>query len=927
MRRTSRSPRRDDSNAHLPPPPLVSPTSRPPLPWPLFSPSLSPSDDQSLPGPGPVSASLSPPLAGSDAPLLTPVDPALLRDELNDTPQPLLSMSTRLLKAHTPAATVNVGDSEGSESGEEDDEDPNSGGPTGRRVKYDDFTTIDWIHDSAVERARLRRLRARGASSPLALAWDASQAWVLVALVGIASGVIATFIALAEEWLGDHKSGYCADLWYLNRKFCCWMQDEESCSGWVSWSDSDTGGGWWTGYAVYVAMVVLFTFLSASLCARLAPYAAGSGIPEVKTILGGFIMRKFLGAWTLLIKIVGLPLATAAGLAIGKEGPFVHVSCAVGNILPRMFAKFRNNEAKKREILSAAAAAGIASAFGSPIGGVLFSLEEVSYYFPFKTMLRSFFAAMCAAVTLQVLNPYRTGKLVLFQVTYTTSWHAFELIPFVFIGVLGGLVGALFIRANLRVIAVRKWTWLRRHPVQEACVLALATGIVAYMNPYLRESADAVIGGLFRDCPAIASLATGGGILGTAGTGGMQWDTESPIVRHLCDRSAYTATAMTLAAAAVVKLALMVVTFGIRVPCGCFVPMMIIGAYCGRIVGMGVDAAQRTWPEASIFAACAGQGETGCVGVGPYALLGAAAFLTGITRMTVSLVVIMFEITGALSYVLPIMIAVMTSKFTADFVGGNESIYDALIRLNEYPFLCPKEEYSAGAPAGAVMTGAGDLVVFPAAGKTIVDVERILDESNVKGFPVVEREDNLQVLGYVSRSEVRYALEQARRRPDITDASQCIFTHDTALLHAAGIPIATGTIPTSHTTHGWTSGSTNNPLRSPAPSMSAGALGPFASFGSASTAGLTPYMRTAAGMPVLVDMVPWIDATPVNLVPRTPMEVVVELFKKVGLRYVLVTRNGELLGLITKKDVLRHLGRVSTHSVVDHDWLINRLVG
>lgn len=57
---------------------------------------------------------------------------------------------------------------------------------------------------------------------------------------------------------------------------------------------------------------------------------------------------------------------------------------------------------KRREILSAAAASGVAVAFGAPIGGVLFSLEEVSYYFPMKTMIRSYCCAMVAAIVLKV---------------------------------------------------------------------------------------------------------------------------------------------------------------------------------------------------------------------------------------------------------------------------------------------------------------------------------------------------------------------------------------------------------------------------------------------------------------------------------------------------------------------------------------------
>ena len=138
---------------------------------------------------------------------------------------------------------------------------------------------------------------------------------------------------------------------------------------------------------------------AAYLVGRISPYAAGSGIPEVKTILGGFVIRGFLGLWTLLTKYVGLILSVSSGLSLGKEGPLVHVACCCGNVFTRLFAKYRQNEGKRREVLSAAAAAGVAVAFGAPVGGVLFSLEEVSYYFPHKTMWRSFFCALTATVT------------------------------------------------------------------------------------------------------------------------------------------------------------------------------------------------------------------------------------------------------------------------------------------------------------------------------------------------------------------------------------------------------------------------------------------------------------------------------------------------------------------------------------------------
>ena len=86
-------------------------------------------------------------------------------------------------------------------------------------------------------------------------------------------------------------------------------------------------------------------------------------------------MKGFLSWQTLLIKSIGLPLAIASGLSVGKEGPSVHYAVCTGNVVSRFFSKYRNNAAKMREIMSACAAAGVAVAFGSPIGGVLFSLE------------------------------------------------------------------------------------------------------------------------------------------------------------------------------------------------------------------------------------------------------------------------------------------------------------------------------------------------------------------------------------------------------------------------------------------------------------------------------------------------------------------------------------------------------------------------
>jgi chloride channel 3/4/5 len=92
---------------------------------------------------------------------------------------------------------------------------------------------------------------------------------------------------------------------------------------------------------------------------------------------------------------------------------------------------------RTREILTASAAAGVAVAFGSPIGGVLFALEELSTTFSIYSMWRSFFCALVATSMIHIIDPFRTGKLVMFQVTYTRNWHFLEMFWCIVLGVFG----------------------------------------------------------------------------------------------------------------------------------------------------------------------------------------------------------------------------------------------------------------------------------------------------------------------------------------------------------------------------------------------------------------------------------------------------------------------------------------------------------
>ncbi|KKF97642.1 H(+)/Cl(-) exchange transporter 3 [Ceratocystis platani] len=200
--------------------------------------------------------------------------------------------------------------------------------------RYEDFTTIDWVQDAVREHAR-RQLRKQQLSGwrnnngkvgwkyRLYESYEAGQAWMVVTLIGMAIGMIAAIINIVSEWLSDIKIGHCKTAFYLNEEFCCWGEDN-GCDAWENWS-----GFALINYLIYTFMAVSFALASASLVQAYAPYAAGSGISEIKCIIAGFVMKGFLGFWTLFIKSVALPITIASVIMFELTG-------AVDYILPTM---------------------------------------------------------------------------------------------------------------------------------------------------------------------------------------------------------------------------------------------------------------------------------------------------------------------------------------------------------------------------------------------------------------------------------------------------------------------------------------------------------------------------------------------------------------------------------------------------------------
>ncbi|KAL8796383.1 MAG: hypothetical protein Q9195_001290 [Heterodermia aff. obscurata] len=752
------------------------------------------------------------------------------------------------------------------------------------RVWYDQFTSTDWVHDSIADAFRVRDLRSRKDFRGRLYAWfDGAQGWILVAIIGFITACIAYFVNVTETSFFDVKEGYCKGAWYFSKRKCCF--GVEKCAAWRTWGQSLKATGVEErriDFAAFVFFVVLFSLgtclltlttrteipsafsmttldenLGAgkkshtkdkdgySIKAGLSPTepepvpsppsimvyypAAGSGVAEVKVILSGFVVHGYLGVKTLVVKTLALILSVASGLSLGKEGPYVHIATCVGNIACRLFSKYNHNDGKRREILSAAAASGVGVAFGAPIGGVLFSLEEVSYYFPAKTLFRTFFCCIVASLSLKFLNPYGTGKIVIFEVRYATDWRFFEMLVFIFLGVLGGALGALFIKASgmwartfRRIPAIKRW------PILEVFLVALVTGLASFWNRYTKLAVTELLFELASPC----SKHDQSGLCPQSG------DEIMAIVRYLC-------------AAFFLKSFLTIITFGIKVPAGIYVPSMVVGGLLGRIFGHLVQYLTFAYPDAAIFSSCPSDGGLeACITPGVYALVAAGATMCGVTRLSVTLAVILFELTGSLDHVLPFSLSVLVAKWTADAIEPL-SIYDLLTDMNSYPLLDNKIRPIFTSDLGDItprfrihrIIDISDSALVPAQDLR-TKLELLHDAGELDGGLPILRHGVL--VGLIPAPDLEFALDKL----DDEEHSLCLMATNISWQHTEEDEERV-TDPT--------------------------------------------------------DLTPYIDPAPMALDANSPMDLVFQCFVKLGLRYICVLRDGQYSGMVHKKVFVKYI--------------------
>uniref|UniRef100_A0A8D0ARX3 Chloride voltage-gated channel 2 n=1 Tax=Sander lucioperca TaxID=283035 RepID=A0A8D0ARX3_SANLU len=502
--------------------------------------------------------------------------------------------------------------------------------------------------------------------------------------------------------------------------------------------------------------VVLITF-SAGFTQILAPQAVGSGIPEMKTILRGVVLKEYLTFKTFVAKVIGLTCALGSGMPLGKEGPFVHIASLCAALLSKfmsLFGGIYENESRNIEMLAAACAVGVGCCFAAPIGGVLFSIEVTSTFFAVRNYWRGFFAATFSAFIFRVLAVWNRDEetiTALFKTSFRLDFpfDLQELPAFAVIGIANGFGGALFVYLNRLIVqfmrkqkAINRFLMKKRllYPALVTLLISTLTfppGFGQFMAGKLTQK-ESLVTLLDNRTWAKQGIAEEFDYIGHSEA----W--KHPQVNVF----------VTLVLFIVMKFWMSALATTIPVPCGAFMPVFVIGAAFGRLVGESMAA----WFPDGIHT----DGTIYPIVPGGYAVVGAAA-LSGAVTHTVSTAVIVFELTGQISHILPVMIAVILANAVAQSL--QPSLYDSIIRIKKLPYL-PElgwghhEKYNIRVEDIMVRD-----VRYITLNCSYRDLHNVLLTGHLKTLALVESTESMILLGSIERAQLQALLSLQLGRP------------------------------------------------------------------------------------------------------------------------------------------------------------------
>ncbi|XP_038842683.1 chloride channel protein 2-like, partial [Salvelinus namaycush] len=485
--------------------------------------------------------------------------------------------------------------------------------------------------------------------------------------------------------------------------------------------------------------VVLITF-SAGFTQILAPQAVGSGIPEMKTILRGVVLKEYLTFKTFVAKVIGLTCALGSGMPLGKEGPFVHIASLCAALLSKfmsLFGGIYENESRNIEMLAAACAVGVGCCFAAPIGGVLFSIEVTSTFFAVRNYWRGFFAATFSAFIFRVLAVWNKDEetiTALFKTRFRLDFpfDLQELPAFAVIGIASGFGGALFVYLNRLIVQfIRKQKTINKFLMKKRLLYpALVTLLVStltfppgfgqFMAGKLTQK-ESLVTLLDNRTWAKQGIAEGFDYIGNS----QAWN--HPQVNVF----------VTLVLFIVMKFWMSALATTIPVPCGAFMPVFVID---------GIHSDGTIYP----------------IVPGGYAVVGAAA-LSGAVTHTVSTAVIVFELTGQISHILPVMIAVILANAVAQSL--QPSLYDSIIRIKKLPYL-PElgwghhEKYNIRVEDIMIRD-----VTYITLNCCYRDLHDVLLAGHLKTLALLESSESMILLGSIERAQLQALLSLQLGRP------------------------------------------------------------------------------------------------------------------------------------------------------------------
>eukprot|EP00301_Raphidiophrys_heterophryoidea_P006033 c12470_g1_i2.p1 GENE.c12470_g1_i2~~c12470_g1_i2.p1 ORF type:complete len:765 (+),score=173.30 c12470_g1_i2:86-2380(+) len=616
-------------------------------------------------------------------------------------------------------------------------------------------------------------------------------------------------------------------------------------------------------FALYSSWNLLLAGTSCLMVLYISPQAAGSGIAEVKAYLNGTYLPKFLSFRAFFVKLIGTVLSVSSGLMVGPEGPLVHLGALIGSALTRGVKNFRfslfgkqytktimlplllpfRNDSDRRDFISIGVAAGFAAAFGAPIGGVLFSLEEASTYWSGKLMWRALTAATLACLVLNAL----TGKDLSYFGLISLKTHTednvanynsiAELPAYGALGVMGGLLGALY-NATYQALASHR-PRSNRAKFVEILVISMLTSTTLYFSAvYIGTCSDTrddwLEGSDFSlrfNCDEgkyneLASL-----IFGVK---------EDVIKEIIYDPSRF--SPMTLLTCFLIFFPLQLIAFGTAVPAGIFMPSILVGCSFGGFFGTFLKDHWYTK-----------------INPGSYALMGAVALLGGIQRTTISLCVIMMEGTGETEYLLPIIFTTVVANYIGNYF--NSGVYEMSLHLKHIPFLEHQIHHEFHVfQAKDVMNKEVEAIPIRASVQSVIN---LLSTSTHAGFPVVLEgqagvEGSRKLVGFILRDQL-YTLLENIELGSVKSNSQH-FLHNIQ-------------VPSLHSPHRM-----EHMLES---------------------------QISESGKSLMIDLESAMNIGPHMVTPECPLSRAYLLFCSMGLRHlVVVDSHHTVVGVITRKDLL-----------------------